>query len=145
MKRFLSHSEEETKQIAQKIAKRTKGRILALSGQLGAGKTTFASGFAQGLGIKDKIISPTFIFIRQHPIPNTNKTFYHIDLYRIQTKEEIGSLGLGEILNNPKSIALVEWAEKAAGLLSKNTIRVKLNIVSENEREVILSNPQLLS
>jgi len=80
MQKYISNSEEETKQIARKITKETKSRFFALSGELGAGKTVFAQGFAKGLGIKEKIISPTFVLIRQHQIPKTKKVLYHIDL-----------------------------------------------------------------
>src|SRR3989304_1778394 len=99
MPKFVSHSANETKQIAEKLAKvvqktllqqiqgrmaHPKSNIFALTGELGAGKTIFAQGFAKGLGIKEKIISPTFVLIRQHKIPNTTKTLYHIDLYRLE-------------------------------------------------------------
>lgn len=145
MKKFVSHSEEETKQFAQNLAKKISSGVLALIGQLGAGKTTFVQGFAKGLLIKEKVISPTFIFIRQHPIPNSNRNFYHIDLYRIETGDELNSLGLQEIIDNPANITLIEWAEKADNLLPKETIKIKLKINNPDEREITLSNHQLLS
>src|SRR3989344_3069947 len=120
MKNFTSHSEEETKNNAQNIAQNLSNNIIALTGELGAGKTIFAQGFAKGLRIKEKIVSPTFVLIRQHPIPNTNQTLYHIDLYRI---EQFESLGLKEIMADQSNIVLIEWAQKLKDL-PKNTIKI---------------------
>lgn len=114
MEKYLSNSDEETRQIAAKLAKENKGNVFALTGELGAGKTTFVQGFAQGLGIKEKIISPTFVLIREHQIPNNTKILYHIDLYRL---DKMDHLGLKEIWSDPNNIVLIEWAEKAKNIL----------------------------
>src|SRR3989338_6074522 len=106
MQKYISRSEDETKAIAAKLAEVSQSNIFALTGNLGTGKTIFAQGFARGLGIKDKIISPTFVLIRQHSIPDTSKVFYHIDLYR---PENFNHLGLGEILSDKNSVVLIEW------------------------------------
>ncbi|MDO8573667.1 MAG: tRNA (adenosine(37)-N6)-threonylcarbamoyltransferase complex ATPase subunit type 1 TsaE, partial [Candidatus Daviesbacteria bacterium] len=128
-------SEDETKSIAEEFAKKTKNKIFALTGELGAGKTIFVQGFAKGLGIKEKIISPTFVLIRQHKIPNTQKILYHIDLYRV---ENISELGLQEILSDPNNIVLIEWAEKLKNL-PKGTIKISIQKGDGNKREIILS------
>lgn len=120
---YTSNSEKETKALAEKLAQSLHGNIFALTGELGAGKTIFAQGFARGLGIKDKIISPTFVLIRQHKIPNTAKVFYHIDLYR---PENFYHLGLEEILSNKNSVVLIEWGEKIEKYLPKNTIKINI-------------------
>ena len=128
MAKYLSNSESETKKIAAKLARENKGNIFALTGELGAGKTIFVQGFAKGLGIKEKIISPTFVLIRQHQIPKTRgaygtkKVLYHIDLYRI---EKINDLGLKEIWSDPNNIVLIEWAEKLKKL-PKGTIKISI-------------------
>ncbi len=127
MEKYLSKSENETKALAEELAKKLKGHIFALTGELGAGKTVFAQGFARGLGIKDKIISPTFVLIRQHKIPHTNKTLYHIDLYRLENITDLESLGLSEILTDPQSIVLIEWAEKAGQLLPEDTVKINIS------------------
>ena len=106
MQRFKSHSEQETKQIAKNLAKHTKANIFALTGELGAGKTIFVQGFAKGLGITEKIISPTFVLIRQHRVPKLKKILYHIDLYRLDSVKDFKQLGLGEILEGENSIPL---------------------------------------
>jgi len=134
MKQFTTYSEKETKDLAKKLAKKLTG-VIALIGELGSGKTTFAQGFAAGLGIKEKIISPTFVLIRQHRIPKTEKTLYHIDLYRIE--KYFSKLGLKEILENPNNIILIEWAEKLKEL-PKNAIRILIQ-KQDNKRVITLS------
>lgn len=129
MKKLITSSSEETKQFAANLAKKFNGGILALSGELGAGKTTFVQGFAKGLGIKEKIISPTFIIIRQYP---TN--FYHIDLYRVENFQE---LGLKEILENPNNIVLIEWAEKIKDL-PKNTKKITIEKLEGDKRLITI-------
>lgn len=138
MPKFISKSDQETKSFAAKLAKDAKSHIFALTGELGAGKTTFVQGFAQGLGIQDKIISPTFVLIRQYQIPKSSKTLYHIDLYRLNDNTQVGRLGLEEIWSNPNHIVLIEWAEKYASL-PKNTI--KINIIKlETDQRMIITN-----
>ena len=133
MQEYISNSDTETKKIAAKLAREGQGKIFALSVQLGAGKTIFAQGFAKGLGIKEKIISPTFVLIRQHQIPNTTKTLYHIDLYRLENLTDINQLGLKEIFSNPNNIILIEWADKLTKLPEK-TIRISIQKEDSNKR-----------
>lgn len=135
MEQYLTNSEKETKNLASKLAKKIHG-VIALIGELGAGKTTFVQGFAAGLGIKDKIISPTFILIRQHKIPKSKRTLYHIDLYRIEN--DFSQLGLKEILENTDNIVVIEWAEKLKNL-PKGTIRIVIQKQREDERLITLS------
>ncbi len=131
MAEYLSSSEKQTKQIASHLAKTSKNHIFALSGELGAGKTIFVQGFAKGLGIKDRIISPTFVLIRQHKIPGTNKTLYHLDLYRLEDTVNPKELGLEEIWSDPNNIIIIEWAEKIKEL-PKNAIRISIQKQGDN-------------
>ena len=126
MQKYLSKSESETRKIAAELAKNSKGHIFALTGELGAGKTVFVQGFAKGLGIKEKIISPTFVLIRQHKIPGTGKTLYHVDLYRLEGNMDFKQLGLEEIWSDPNNIILIEWAEKIKKFLLKNIIKINI-------------------
>ena len=123
--------------MATRLAKTLTG-VIALTGDLGSGKTTFVQGFAKGLGIKEKVISPTFVLIRQHQIPNTKKVLYHIDLYRLGAEEQIKHSGIEEILQDPENVILVEWAEKAQHFLPKNTIWVNFQALSQNQRRISL-------
>lgn len=132
MKQYISTSEEETRKIAWKLAGEIKTRVIALTGTLGAGKTTFVQGFAKGLGIKDKIISPTFVLIRQHKFGK--RILYHIDLYRLENNINIKQLGIEEIISNPDNLVLIEWAEKIDKDLPKGTVRINIEKITETER-----------
>lgn len=137
MKQYISTSEEETRKIARKLAREIKTGVIALTGELGAGKTTFVQGFAKALGIKDKIISPTFVLIRQHKFGGG--ILYHIDLYRLENNINIKQLGIAEIISNPDNLVLIEWAEKIKKNLPKKTIKINLKKVTENERLITVS------
>lgn len=148
MQNIKTYSGEETKSFAKSLAEKmiedTNGPlVIALSGDLGAGKTTFVQGFAQGLGIQEKIISPTFILIREHPVPRANKTLYHIDLYRLEDTSQLSSLGLNELFDNPDNIVLIEWAEKAEHLTPKDTIKISISKISEKGREINITYPKI--
>lgn len=136
MQKYLSHSENETKQIAKDLVKKTKGHIFALTGEMGAGKTIFVQGFAKGLGITEKIISPTFVLIRQHRILKSEKTLYHIDLYRLDRVEDLKQLGLSEILDGENNIVLIEWAEKIKELPRSS---IKINITKDGNQGRIIT------
>src|SRR5687768_2865462 len=101
-------SVEETYQYAKELAEKlSKGGVVALSGPLGAGKTTFTQAFAKALGIKNHLTSPTFILMKQYPVPNHPEgQLYHFDLYRLEQPVKLTDLGLSEILSNPKNIVL---------------------------------------
>src|SRR3989344_5015960 len=126
---ILTKNAAETEKFAINLAKSLKrGDILCLYGNLGSGKTTFVQGLARGLGIKIRIFSPTFIIVRSYEIttPHFAKAsrgkqnsifFYHIDLFRIQTKQDLLGLGIDEILKDEKNIVSIEWAEKLFDLL----------------------------
>jgi len=86
--------------------------IFGLQGCLGSGKTTFLQGFAKGLGIKEKILSPTFVIFKRFEIKKQFSNFYHFDCYRIQKPKEILDLKFKEIILNPKNIVAIEWPEK---------------------------------
>jgi tRNA threonylcarbamoyladenosine biosynthesis protein TsaE len=136
MIKIITKSNLETQKFASDFAKSFKGNIVALSGSLGAGKTTFTQGFAKGLGIKDKIISPTFVLIRQHQIPKSKKTLFHIDLYRLENRDDFKNLGLMDLFTNTDNIILVEWAEKANDLLPKNTTWIYFKSINLDTREL---------
>ena len=132
----LSKTPRQTENIAGDIAELIRmGGTVALYGELGSGKTTFAKGLAKKLGVKERIISPTFLIIRVHRTIE-ERSFYHIDLYRISKKEDLDSLGLEEILSNEGNIVVIEWAEKIIQLLPEKRIDVHFEYKSENERMI---------
>ncbi|KKR89226.1 MAG: ATP-binding protein [Candidatus Wolfebacteria bacterium GW2011_GWA2_42_10] len=114
--------------------------VLALSGHLGTGKTTFVQGFMRGAGIRKKITSPTFVLAKRFKIKNLRfKNIYHIDYYRLHKPKELLELGLKEILNNPQNIVLIEWPEVVKRYLPKNIIKIKFEHGKrENERIIYL-------
>jgi len=105
---YHTKSAEETKATGERFSADLKpGDIVALSGELGAGKTTFIQGLAKGLGVKERVLSPTFIIMRKYTTPK-EFDFYHVDLYRLEgdMKNEIENLGLAEIFERQKDIGL---------------------------------------
>jgi tRNA threonylcarbamoyladenosine biosynthesis protein TsaE len=132
---FTTNNFKETQRLGHDFAKiLEKGDIVCLYGDLGSGKTTFVQGLAQGLGIKNRIISPTFIIVRSYELGVMS--FYHIDLYRMENEKDIESLGLGEILNNKDNIIAIEWAEKLKDKGLKNRIDVEFSYEKNDVRKI---------
>jgi len=140
----FTKSATETEKLGQKIANNLKGgETLCFYGELGSGKTTFIQGLAKGLGIKKRVLSPTFIIMREYQIRGRKrkaKRFYHIDLYRIKNKEDVEVLGLEEIWSNPENIVAIEWAEKIKEILPKKRIDIYFEYVLGNQRKISLSS-----
>jgi tRNA threonylcarbamoyladenosine biosynthesis protein TsaE len=136
---IVTKSSRETFNLGKKIGSSLKGgEILAFFGGLGAGKTTFIQGLAEGMGIKAKITSPTFILMRKY---EGNFDFYHMDLYRLEenVEKEVVNLGLFDLLNNPKNIIAIEWAEKMEKALPKNAQLIQIENLNETERKITLN------
>ena len=161
MKTYQTYSSEETKKLGAELARqglgfrlkvlgknkraliynRTRNKcalILALKGDLGTGKTTFTQGFLKGLGVKGRVSSPTFVLIKTYNLRHMNyNRVHHIDAYRLKKPKELLDLGLKEILEDPKSIALIEWAEKLKRYLPKDAVWVGFKHRAEKEERVI--------
>ncbi len=102
--------------------------MIALSGELGSGKTTFAQGFLKGLGITNRVTSPTFIIFRRFAIRRPPfRDLYHVDAYRLRAPRDILALGFREMLRNPRAIILVEWPERIRGILPRGTLRIRFS------------------
>jgi len=141
MGKYITKNSEQTQKLGEKLAQqivcensssnsRKSATVLALRGDLGAGKTTFLQGFAKGLGIKEKILSPTYVIIKRFD------NFYHIDCYRIKNEKDILELGFAEIISNPKNIVAIEWPERIKKILPKNSIKIDFKFVGKNKREI---------
>lgn len=114
--------------------------VFGLEGNLGSGKTTFLQGFAKGLGIKQKILSPTFVIIKRFQVSSSRfQDFYHIDCYRINNPKELLNLGFKEIVKKPANIIAVEWSERIKQILPKNTLSVKFEILAKKERKITIT------
>ncbi|HUA95680.1 MAG TPA: tRNA (adenosine(37)-N6)-threonylcarbamoyltransferase complex ATPase subunit type 1 TsaE [Acidimicrobiales bacterium] len=111
------------------------GDVILLSGDLGAGKTTFAQGFAHSLGIDEPVTSPTFTLLRSYEVigvPSGIRTLLHADLYRLDHHSEIADLGLGELVEDG-GVALVEWGDAVEGVLGAGALTVSLAPVADED------------
>lgn len=150
---FETESAMETQKIAKimaeelmKIRFKKHATILALSGDLGSGKTTFVQGFAGGLGIKEKIKSPTFLIMRSYKFRrpkgpesrsrSASGQFTHIDAYRLTKPGNILALGWKDLVKNPKNIIAIEWARHIKRVLPKEHIDIDFKHASENKRKI---------
>ena len=138
MENIINNTQEMQKMgkdLAEKILKKEKNKalIIGLEGELGSGKTTFIQGLAKGLGIKELITSPTFVIMKNYSF--SKGKLYHIDCYRIESKDII-ELDFNEIINNPKNIVVIEWAEKIKDILPNNVIWMKFEYLDKNKRKV---------
>ena len=135
MMKYISNSEKETEKIAKTLTKSIKnGDIVWLCGDLGAGKTTFVKAFFKALGGNENLVtSPTFTLVNEYEI-GKNK-IYHLDLYRIESEEELYNIGIEEYLYS-NNICFVEWAERANGIINFNK-KLSINKLGENKREFI--------
>lgn len=142
--RFVTKSVSETlciaKEFGQTLLKRKtrKPIIIGLSGELGSGKTTFVKGLAKGLGIKEQITSPTFILISRFAL-GKKRNFYHIDPYRLKDWRELIPLGLEDIVNDERSIVVIEWGERLKEYLPKDTPWVQLKHKGQGQREILIN------
>lgn len=137
---ITSDSVQKTLKIASDLAKELKkGDIIALRGQLGAGKTVFVKGLARGLGIKQEIKSPTFVFEKRYPIVVDNEKiiFHHLDLYRGDSINDLLTLGLNEIISDD-SIVVLEWADKIEENLPKSRIDITIKVIDETKRSITI-------
>ena len=149
---FLTTNFSQTRALGKALAesvlfyfktKRDKALLLALVGDLGGGKTTFSQGFARGLGVKEKILSPTFVIIRKYKIKKKKtafKFFFHIDCYRVKGPEELFSLGFNEIISNPENIVAIDWAERARKVLPKNILTLNFEFTDKDTRRIKIAS-----
>ena len=145
---FKTESPEETQALGEKIGKTLKGGdVIALVGDLGTGKTCLTQGIARGAGIASNEIvsSPSYILINEY---NGKLPIYHIDLYRLENKEEIAELGLSEYVEGD-GICIIEWAERMADALPDTCIKIHITLTGvdtihgdDKVCESILDNPE---
>ncbi|MBS1253046.1 MAG: tRNA threonylcarbamoyladenosine biosynthesis protein TsaE [Anaerolineales bacterium] len=110
-----------------------------MEGTLGAGKTTFAQGVGQGLGIEDPIISPTFTLIREYGPVGDRPPLYHIDFYRLEHPAEVQTLGLDDYFYSySNGVCVIEWPERAEELLPENRLWVEINTIGEMKRSLLI-------
>lgn len=143
MATHISHSAAETQVLGEQWGREaTAGLVIGLSGDLGAGKTQLTKGIARGLGINDKILSPTFALVNEYR--SGRLPMFHLDLYRLDTREQIVGAGLEPYLTKPEGVAIVEWVERwmdfrdpFKGGTPYKLRRVQIKQISETDREII--------
>ncbi|MGI5840101.1 MAG: tRNA (adenosine(37)-N6)-threonylcarbamoyltransferase complex ATPase subunit type 1 TsaE [bacterium] len=120
----------ETRNIGRSLAAYLEpGSVVCLAGELGAGKTVFAQGVAAGLGVEEPVNSPTFTLVNEY---QGRLPFYHLDLYRLESPESLYDLGYEEYFDSD-GIVLIEWAERAAGFLPRELLRVEIERAGKND------------
>jgi len=111
--------------------------VLALQGDLGAGKTAFVKSLGKELSISDNVTSPTFVIMKLFDVSNSKyKKLIHIDAYRLDNEKELEVLGWREIIKDPKNLVAIEWPERVEGLIPSSAIRIKFEFVDEETRNV---------
>ncbi|MEK7502912.1 MAG: tRNA (adenosine(37)-N6)-threonylcarbamoyltransferase complex ATPase subunit type 1 TsaE [Patescibacteria group bacterium] len=145
--KLVSKSEKETRNFALRLARNIAGLaqdkhavVLSLEGDLGAGKTAFTKGFAEGLGIKEKIQSPTFVILKIYRVKGIGarvKRLVHVDAYRLKPKD-FKVLGWKEFIKNPQNIILVEWGNKIKSILPKNSLRITFEHGKNSKERIII-------
>jgi tRNA threonylcarbamoyladenosine biosynthesis protein TsaE len=124
----------ETLEFGGRLAQELQpGDVIALSGELGAGKTALVKGIAHGLGISMEVTSPTFTLI--HEYSGGRLALYHVDLYRLDSAAQALAIGIEDYLDGA-GVTVIEWAERIASLLPPRTIRIRLESKSENTRRI---------
>lgn len=145
---LVSKSAEETQKIAEDLAKEILAQknkensalVLALEGELGAGKTTFTQGFAKGLKVGDKITSPTFVIFKIYPlrIKSFFRQMIHVDCYRLKDHKELAAIGFKDEIRNKGNIILIEWSDRVQELLPRKYIKIHIDHISEQERKIVI-------
>lgn len=146
---MITRNQAETIEAGIKFAKSLKGgEVLALVGDLGSGKTTFMKGLAEGLKVNEVITSPTFVLLKSYhgkiSAPGRSASggkdieLVHVDAYRVDTIEDIKSVGIEDYLNRDDVILAIEWADKIKKILPKNAIEIKFKTLNKNKREINL-------
>lgn len=135
---------KDLNQIAQDLinksqkAKSGNAVVIALSGDLGSGKTTLSQQIGKALGIEENLVSPTFVIMKRYELDNQAfKNLIHIDAYRLKNADELIKIGWQEIYSNKDNLIIIEWPEMVEGLIPSNAIKVKLSHINENTRHII--------
>jgi tRNA threonylcarbamoyladenosine biosynthesis protein TsaE len=132
---FETRSDEETREVGRAVAQKLPASALVLlSGELGAGKTTLVKGIVDGLGIAgaDDVSSPTYTIVHEYGEP---VRVYHVDLYRLDTEEEVRGFGFEELLDR-RALVLVEWGERFPQLLPRERIEITIDATGESSRRI---------
>ena len=134
----VTNSAAETRALGEKLASRLKpGDVVALEGELGAGKSELARGIARGLGVTETVTSPSFTILNVYE--SGRCPLYHFDWYRLESEEELYELGMDEYLGGD-GIAVVEWAERCPDAVPENVLRIRLEVTGGESRRITVND-----
>jgi tRNA threonylcarbamoyladenosine biosynthesis protein TsaE len=136
MREFITHSAEETTELGRRLAAElAPPRLVVLSGDLGAGKTTLIKGIAEGFqaAAQENVTSPTFTLIHEYRGAGVN--LYHVDLYRVDTQRELDTLGLDDLFDE-NMVVLIEWGEKFERFRCERDVEITIERLGENDRKI---------
>jgi len=139
---YTSSSVAQTHELAQHLVKDLNHNLICLYGELGSGKTTFVQGMAKALGIKKRLLSPTFILVREYRIKNSQlpitnyQLLFHVDCYRIASAKDIKSVDLAELWSDPNNLVVIEWAQRLQKILPNRRIDIKFSYEAQNKRKI---------
>ena len=138
MQEYLTHSEAETEQAGADFARALPdGKVVAMYGELGSGKTAFVRGMARGMGIDCRVSSPTFTIVNEYL---GARELIHFDMYRLASADELWDIGWDDYLSRG-AVCAVEWSENVADALERDTVRVDIRRGGEESRRVISVEP----
>ena len=139
---IMTHCVEETEALGERLAEKLSGgEVMAFTGDLGAGKTAFTRGLARGLGITDRVTSPTFTIVNEYE--GGRLPLFHFDMYRLGSSDELYDIGWEDYLARG-GVCAVEWSEIVSDALEGEVIRVDIRSGSgENERGITLTGVEL--
>jgi tRNA threonylcarbamoyladenosine biosynthesis protein TsaE len=135
---IISHSSEETFRLGTFLGEHlTHGSVIALSGELGSGKTCLAQGIAKGLKVPEElyVTSPTYTLVNEYP---GRLRLFHVDLYRIENSTEVDEIGLEEIMGCD-DVTVIEWAEKIVGMLPEERLSISISIIDDQTRHLLFT------
>ncbi len=143
---LVSQSVDDTHDIAAKLAGRllagmpgrSRAAVVALRGELGAGKTTFTQGLAKALGVKERPKSPTFLLAKRYDVPGGTYRLWHLDCYRLNGRQDLVALDLHSVFEDPANIVLVEWPERIGDGLPAQHIEIHMTHAGGDKRTIII-------
>jgi len=136
---FTTRSADETERVGERLGRRlVPGEVVALSGELGAGKTCFIRGLARGLGVTQGVSSPTFVIVNQY---TGRMPVFHIDAYRTESLTELLDIGFDEYVSGD-SVTVIEWSDKLEPLLPSGAIRVRISGLGDEPRTIRIDAPE---
>ena len=140
---IFTNSREDSEAFGEAFARSLPiSSVVAMYGDLGAGKTVIARGFARGLGITEAVSSPTYTIVQEYDMPGSGNRFSHLDLYRITDEHAALGFGVDEFLSDPEAWTLLEWPIRIKGILPPELITLTIEKLGEEKRKISLKFPK---